>query len=370
MMSYTIEEIYKLVGRDDKVAVLNFYPESKACYDYGESITLVFVYDMPERDALEKKYKEGIVEENYGLLKAKYLGVELKDDKRTSLLKEGINSKEIMSIFPSPWSGNLYHSAEKRNMRNITIPIVKASKGGDYDWIYGFMKKMVTEGAIFYPYERELYLALKKFYEEENISEAESQEMLVNGILKPEIEKHFLELKIEREVSNAEEEKRFEELSIAFMNKNLSILKDELQNAGTNFPKLFNANVGLARHLIKGTYKYNPHRINGFKGKPIYMDWKSYLHVFLRHVEEFKVSSTYDSKSKLLWNPQDVIPVIEKVIGSVDAEIQEFWTSNPNTRFSKYGSQSLYFEGDYYTFHIESEGRLSTFHRSDKNKGN
>jgi hypothetical protein len=99
---------------------------------------------------------------------------------------------------------------------------------------------------------------------------------------------------------------------------------------------------------------------------PIYIDWKGYIHVFISHVKEFRVGGRFDNKDKLLWHPSDVIPVIKNVISQVDDEIQKFWKVNPISRFSKYGVQSLYFEGDYYTFHVESDGRLSTFHSVKK----
>lgn len=54
------------------------------------------------------------------------------------------------------------------------------------------------------------------------------------------------------------------------------------------------------------------------------------------------------------------------VIDAVDKEYQSFREENPEQRFSKYGDQSLYFQGDYYIFHIEIDGRISTFHRTKK----
>jgi hypothetical protein len=150
------------------------------------------------------------------------------------------------------------------------------------------------------------------------------------------------------------------------MESNMTILKQELQNAGSSMAKLYNQNKGLCNYLLKGTLKYLPDRLNYIKNKPIYLEWNGYLHVFIRHVEEFKIKNAYEGKDKFLWDPRDVMTVIKHVIESVDDEVQQFWKENPGQRFSKYGAQSLYFEGDYYTFHIESDGRLSTFHRTKK----
>lgn len=366
-MCYSIDEIYRLAGRDDKVTVLTFYPDTKAFIDYGENLTVVFHYDLFEREKLENKFKEGVDEKTYGLVKARYLGFEIAASKVEQLLKEGINSNEIQTIFTSPWShDNLFHREEKRSIRTIEIPIRKEPKGGDYDWMYGFDKKLVLDGFELSPYEMDFYLGMKNFYEPNNFTAAEEALLMENGVRKEPIERHFLEVKSEKEIATPEEEKRLEELSIKMMNNNLEILKKELNDAGSNFAKLYGENPELCIHLMIGTYKYIPERLNGFEGKPIFLDWKGYLHVFTRHVEEFLLNGVYDKKDKFLWHPKDVITVIKKVIESIDKEVQEFWKNNPNSRYSKYGAQSLYFEGDYYTFHVEANGRLSTFHRSKK----
>ncbi|KKL84188.1 hypothetical protein LCGC14_1967240 [marine sediment metagenome] len=109
-MSYTIDEIYKIVGRDDKVAVLTFYPDSKAIAEYGENLTVVFHFDLFEREKLEKKFKEGVNEKTFGLVKARYLGFEIQTEKVEQLIKEGIDSSDIQIVFPSPWiHDNLFH---------------------------------------------------------------------------------------------------------------------------------------------------------------------------------------------------------------------------------------------------------------------
>lgn len=117
---------------------------------------------------------------------------------------------------------------------------------------------------------------------------------------------------------------------------------------------------------MKGTYQYTPHHLNVTGARAVFLDFKGYLHIFLRHVQEFETSANFMHKDNFLWNPEDVIMVMKQVIDSVDDEIQEFWKQKPDQRFSKFGEQSLYFEGDYYTFHIEVDGRLSTFHTNQK----
>jgi hypothetical protein len=50
----------------------------------------------------------------------------------------------------------------------------------------------------------------------------------------------------------------------------------------------------------------------------------------------------------------------------IDKEVQEHFMKNPGKRYSRYGQKAVYFEGDYYTVHIEPDGRISTFHKNRK----
>lgn len=228
------------------------------------------------------------------------------------------------------------------------------------------LKKMVNEGSELFWHVKDFYLGMKLLYEPNAFTDEEKAYAYNEGILSKEISRHFLDIKIDKEIITPEEEVRWHELTSKFMENNMTILKQELQNAGSSLVKLHSQNKGLYNHLLEGTLKYLPERLNYIKNKPIYFDWKGYLHVFIRHVEEFKINNAFDGKDKFLWDQNDVMTVIKNVIGNVDDEVQQFWKEKPNHRFSKYGAKSLYFEGDYYTFHVESDGRLSTFHRTKK----
>lgn len=366
-MSYTIDQVYLMVGRDDKVATLNFHPESESFINYGIRLTLVFQYDKSEREQYEKRFLENIDEGNYGNLKVRYLGFDQLKEKIEILKKEGINSKDILSIYSSSSTNlNLYHKEAKRTINKLEIPIRKEAKGGDYDWMYGFKKRLVGKGFELFPHEKDFYLAMKLYYEPNSLTTEELVYAYDGKKLKESIERLHLDLKFEREIISPEEELRWEEITKKYMASNFEKIKQELQNVGSNIDKLYLENKGLYNHLTTGTYKYIPERLNGFDGKPIYLDWNGYLHVFMRHVEEFKINKAFENKDKFLWNPEDVLTVMKLVIENVDDEIQQFWKDKPSQRFSKYGAQSLYFEGDYYTFHVESDGKLSTFHRTKK----
>lgn len=366
-MDVSIEDLYRQVGRDDRVAVINFIEGSDSHKKYHSPITVALIYSANERENLEKKYQDQSNEKTSGNVKARFLtGAELKDDQIEKLEKEGFNSADVKDLYIGWANENLYYEEKVRSIRVSEIKIQKEPKGADNDWIYGFFKREVRDQIGFDPYHREQYLALKKFYEEEELTTEELDEMNQNGIIKPEVELKFLEVKMEKEVSTPEEDQKFEELLQQIAKKNFEILKKEITDQGVSVSKFAQGNPGLFKFLLRGTMDYIPERFNVFGKKPIYMDWKGFLHVYLRHVEEFRVSPQMDSKGKHPWSPKDVAMVIRTVIQSIEEEIQEHFDKKPGQRFSKYGDQSLYFQGDYYTFHIDADGRLSTFHTSKK----
>jgi hypothetical protein len=368
-MQYNIEELYKLTGRDDKVAVIDFIVGSDNYKEYGSSITVVIIYNQFEREKLERAFREGNLGQTHGKIRVKFLtGAELSSEQKNKLQTKGINSNEIKSVFPGWVHENLFYEEKTRNIRILEIPIQKKPKGGDYNWMYGFKKSLVKDGIGLCPHEREWYLAMKYFFEELELSDDEHNEMYINGTLKPEIELKYLEIKLEREIISPEEEKKYEFLLLDSVMENYEVLKKEINSAGLSMQKLAHEKPELLRYFIKGTTHYIPKRFNILSKKAIYLDWKGFLHVFLRHVKGFEIGQQSKDKTKFLWSSDKITMVMENVIGLIDKEIQVYWEQSPNQRFSKYGEQSLYFEGDYYTFHIEANGRLSTFHMTKKKK--
>jgi hypothetical protein len=366
-MEYFIEELYKLTGRDDKVAVVDFIEGSENHKEYGKSITVVLIYNQFEREKMEIAFREGKLEQTHGKVRVKLLtGAEFSDDQKWKLQKEGINSQDIKSVFSGWVHENLFYEEKTRSLNILEIPLHVKPKGGDYKWMYGFKKRLVRDGVGLHPHEREWYLAMKFFFEEKELSGEELAEIRPNRVLRPEIELKYLEIKLECEVISPEEVTKYESLLRDSVIQNYEVLKREINSAGLGMKKLAQQNPKLLRFLIEGTTHYIPERLNVMGKRAIYLNWKGFLHVFLRHVKEFEIGEQSKEKTKFLWTPDKITIVMKNVINSINKDIQEFWEQNPDQRFSKYGQQALYFEGDYYTFHIEVDGNVSTFHMTKK----
>lgn len=368
-MNYTLEEIYALVGKEDKTATVTFKYDSESYKTYGDSVTVVFNYTQKERFELDELIKSKNFSKN-GFIKATYLVGNLQEEKIEKIKSDGINSEDIASILYFNHSKqNTFHSEQTREIKTMKIPMRSRSKGRDFDWMYGFTRRLVKNNIGITPYERNFYLAGKLYYESEELTENEIAEMYIEEmILHEEIQYQFLFIKLMRKEINDDEKKQLVLLRNKKHKKALDLLDKYLQDAGSSLIKLAQNNIDKAVELFSKVENFTDKKLSHNKPKIIYLDIDGYLHIYMRHVEEMKINKHFEHKDNFQWKEEDVFTVIEKVIEQVDDEIQNFFTKNPNGRYSRYGNQSLYFEGDYYTFHIENDGKISTFHKNKKVK--
>lgn len=367
-MKYSLEEIYLLVGKEDKTAGLTLKPGSESYNKFGSFITVLFLYTQYEREDLDAKLKNESSSNTSGKQKAKYLGSDLSEMQINKLRSEGVRSDDILEIlyYRLP-SKNTFHSQEPRQITPIEIKIRTQKKGRDFDWIYGFKKRQIKEGVALSPDERDFYLACKYYYEPDELTESEVEEIFYQGLnVREAIEWHYLGIKFMREDITDEQKKRLAELLNSHKKKRLDQLDHYLKQAGSSLKKLAKENLDQAAYMFDKVLHFKERRLNVIGKIPVYIDIEGYLHIYLRHVEEMQVNRHFEHKDNFQWREEDVFMVMEKVINSADQEIQHFFEKNPGKRFSKYGRQSVYFEGDYYTFHIESNGRISTFHKNKK----
>lgn len=365
-MNYTLEEIYILVGREDKVAGLSLKPGTESFEKYGAFITVLFIYTQTEREEMDALIQKEPFNKT-GKIKSKYLGRDIPKDRINELLIDGINSNDISEIlYLTAGKDNTFHSKEKRQIGKMSIPIHLKPKGQDLDWMYGFSKRFLKDGIGQSPYERSFYLAGKLYYEPTQITELEKVEIYCDGKIVENVEWEYLQMKFKREEITDMEKLRYSELFHLKKQNSIKKLDHYLQQAGSSLKKLSSENIGQAVKLFTKVMRFHERRLNPVGRFPIFLDLDSFLHIYMRHVEEFKVSEHFEHKDNFQWDEEDVLVVMKQVIKDINEEYQKFRDQKPTFRFSKYGSQSLYFQGDYYTFHIENDGRISTFHKNKK----
>ena len=368
-MFYWIEKVYALVGWDDKVTTVTFKSDSDAQKLFGNHITVVFLYTQHEREKLDQLIKDPL-NVTQGFVKAKNLltRADLSKDKNLKLAEEGINTDDIASMFFFGQSDrNTFHSQELRTITKIEVPIHIQPKGQDLDWMYGLSNRYVKDGIGLSPRERAFYLAGKFYYEAEELTESEFDEIFTPEItMDPKVEWEYLRIKYNREEAGDEEKKRLSALLKIKNKDDMELLDKYLKEAGYSLFKLAKENIDAATELLTKVNLFQEGRLNVTGKTAIYIDLDRYLHIYMRHVKELKVNKHFEHKDNFQWKEEDVRVVMKKVIEIINDEIQEFFTKNSGKRYSRFGSKSIYFEGDYYTLHIDVNGRISTFYKNRK----
>lgn len=346
-------------------------PDSESYKKYGGEPTVVFIYTQREREKMDKQIITNA--STHGVVKAKMLFYNFSVIGLKSKFPEEveINSQDIEDIYYLPFNlnHNTFHSAEKRTINKLEIETSSMPYGGDWDWFYRFEKMRVEEKRIILsPEEHNRYLALKLFFEPSNLTEEEKSEIFVT---EKDLNEYvgFYYFKILEDKGHKVDGEIIESLKKLFykrMNEKGYLLNKYLIEAGSSFKKLTKENPSIVTTLFMKLLEFRQERLNVMGQHPIYMDEDSYLHILTRHVEDFKFNSHYEKKDNFQWVEEDVIIVMKKVIEEIDEEYQEFRSLKPTSRYSRYNDDSIYFEGDYYTLHIEPSGRIDTLYKNKK----
>ena len=366
-MNYSAEEVYQLVGKQDKTAGVTFKSGTEPYERYGPFVTVQFLYGQREREALDQRIVDPASKTSQRL-KVKYLYGELPTEKVDQLEREGISTDDIAEImYFKADEKNTFHSTEKRTLNKIVIPFRVQPKGRDCEWAYGFAKRQVAEGIGLSPQERAFYLAGKLYFEPEEVTTAEEAEIFpAGGSVDPRVEWEYLRILFVREEATADDNRKASYLMKKRDDAAERLLNEKLKETGSGWPRLIKEDSDLAANLLVKVRLYEDRRFNVTGKVPIYLDLDGYLHVYMRHVEEMKVNDRFAAKTNIQWEEQDVRLVIRNVVEKINPDIQQFFERNAGKRYSRYGKTEIYYEGDYYTLHIEPDGRISTFHKNRK----
>ncbi|MBA3900915.1 MAG: hypothetical protein H0X62_12030, partial [Bacteroidetes bacterium] len=162
---------------------------------------------------------------------------------------------------------------------------------------------------------------------------------------------------------NDSEKQKLWELNDRKQEQSIQMFEKVLEQSGSSLEKFATDNLGQAAELFYNVLHFKEIRINVLVKHPIYIDLESYIHIYLSYFEEFQVNNPFENKNNFRLN-EEVFNLMEEVIDQIEDEYQLFREENPEQRFSKFGKKGFYLEGDYYTFYIEPNGRISTFHKN------
>lgn len=359
---FTQEEIYAYAGAKDCVATLTLSQESARVY--GESLTVAFVYYQKERIALEK---DKTTLNDISNVKAKELLGELDSSLHAQLLKDGVPTKDIveMLVGPETEDQNTYTSSHLRKPKVLEIPFESKGNGDDIRFMYGALCHFISDGIELTPEEQNEYLAYKIVLEPEKLTEKEKAEIFdENGkIVNQEVAYFWLMWK-----NNAGQltEKNKEDLMQLVKNRianRFELADKELENMGLSLDKLVKNYPEKANLLISRIINFHERRYNIVGKHLLYMSFKSFLHIYLRHVKELTVENQFGERSKFQLAEKDLNATMNIVLDALNDEYQKYKDEHPNNRFFRKGNMAYYYNGDYYDIDILPDGQIGSFYK-------
>lgn len=364
-------DIYELAGKNDNVVNLLLRKDSESSQLYGEDLTVCFVYTLKERQALEND-KNSLNEEHY--VKANDLLCELGEDERNRLVTKGILLEDIVELLVSPNINkhNIFTSKDKRDIRTLNVEMSTASNGGDITWMYGFLKKMKDDGVALTPEEIADYLAYKMILDKANLTEEEKCRIFdEEGAVKDnDVSLAYLLWKEQAGLLKDNDVENLIELKKIQFHERFYKTGKELEKMGLSWVKLAQNSVEKASLLLKKVIGFHEIRYNVTGNHLLYCNFDSFLHIYLRHVEELKVSNQFENRDKFQLHEEDVMTVMGHVMRALNGEYQKYKDEHPDGRFYRAGKMAYYYEGDYYNVYVNSDGCISTFYKGTGNKNN
>ena len=364
-------KLYALAGRTDDVCTLHLRDGSDVYEKFGPKVTVEFVYTQRERRLLEEDVTSL---DNVPNVKAKGL-VFLLDkgkDQATDLQTEGIPVKDItaaMTVHNTP-QNNTYDNTEKRSLRILEVPFKAYGGGRDIGWIYGFFCRKKKDRIGFMPDDEDLYTAYRFILEKDKMSE-EKQEKVIDKdghIVLSNVGYHYLKWGEEAGLIKEQDKKILRELRRRKIRERFDVLKDELKRAGISF-NLFRKNYkGQALFFLQKLYSFHDRNFNILGKHPLYMDFRSFVHIYMRHVADVNMGEQLAQKDKFQLFEKDVLFMIDHVMHEVNDDYQKFREEYPNKKYRRTGNRALYCQGDYYEVYIGIDGRLESFYKASRDK--
>lgn len=361
--------LYMLAGKTDDVCTLDLREGSEIYEVFGPKITVEFVYTQKERRMLEE---DCCSLDEIPNIKAKGLVFLFGKgkNKKELLLKEGIPVKDIVSAFTIHYTpeNNTFTNSDKRSLDVLEVPFEPYGNGDDIGWCYGFLCRLKEDGVGLMPeYENE-YLACKYILEKDNLTAEEKN--IINkeygNVGNPDVAYHILFWRKAAGVISDKDSKFFDELKQKRNLKRVEMLDKELKKIGVPFHKFCKEYPEQAEFLHTKLQTFTDRSFNITGKYPLYMDFQSFVHIYLRHVDIMNMGSQMAQKDKFQLQEKDVLLMIDHVMHELNNDYQVYREANPQGKFVRRGEQAYYCRGDYYEVYVGADGRLESFYKASR----
>lgn len=369
--AFSYEELYSMFGRFDNFVSIDFQRNSEAEKDFGSTIMGLFIYNRKEREDLNKVISASSVSRtNKNVKFDPSENCNLTDEQRENLKRTGFLSGDIRVInhFIGDEKVDKYLVTEKKEIPN-TIPI-KIDMNDGFNWeLMGYKllsDRTKSNNPPLINSETDEYYAYKIMYSENEITAKE----WVNCIYEPQtknirerIRFYILRSKMRRQLLfTPDEYKDLTEIFARRREERYNIVDKEIKkSASQKLKEVIASNQNLIDDIKREALFYETENLSTYGARhSVYLDLERYLHIFVRHFDEFQIGDWQTGKTAFQYNMKDVKRllklIIEKLQPQIDLAIEQ------DREISLFDKRAFYFNGNYYVIHIDKTGRLLSFY--------
>jgi hypothetical protein len=363
---FSIEELYNHIGQYDEFVDIEFHKFSDSTRKFGRNIGGILVYGKSEKANLQaiidfgsfprtNDYVKIDVSSNYNLDHAQH----------KELIETGFKSGDVHKIFYTNIpSANTYTQKGKKDIPN-TIPISIDAATADLCKLTLFNLNMrINNGGVLIEGEQNQFWGYNIYYAPKlkKVSSVNDKIYDQNGNIKNDIRYYELFAKKVNSDISKDELSEFESLFNKRRIDRLKILEQELKNNNINsleafkvdYPQIYTELYFTAPLFDEEVLTITPSPV------PIYWDFKSYLHIYLRHCDVLQPGGLFKAKTTFSYRQEDIRRILRIAVEKLESKIQE--RLSQGLEFRTHGKKALYFNGNFYSMRVERNGRIDSFH--------
>nr|WP_199002965.1 hypothetical protein [Flavobacterium sp. ASV13] len=364
---FSVEELYVMYGQyENKHVSIEFHKFSESAEKFGREISGFIAYGKSERAELETIISAETVSPTNGSIRLECTSCEkMTPEQKTELLTNGFNSGDIYQILtlnvPNTKSYNQIGIKEIPNTITVNIDPRDFDPNRAYVWLYS---QKIKNGQPLIDEEWQKFCGISLYLNpvSEQLDLIRKHGFDENGHKRSLVRFHELAAKFHASDITGKELFEFNDLLKARRAERTNEIKLELKRStnkklelfAEEYPEIY---AELQTSIIEfETESLEYHNLT----TPVYWNYQSFLHIYLRHCEELAIEGHFESKTKFQYNLKDIRRILVIALERLRTPIGERLKEGKEFRIS--GNKSLYFNGNYYSLHILNNGRIAAFH--------
>jgi hypothetical protein len=364
---FSIEELYFMYGQyENRFIGIEFHKFSESAKKFGRNVGGVIIYSKSERENLERIIHSEQIPRTNGIVRVDVTSnYDLTSGQHDELINNGFQSRDIYEMLNSnlPFQKSFKQDGIKEIPHTINVNFDPAGMDPYKMALWLFSQRIKDGGGLI---ETEWYkmCGFSLYYEPKtkDIDYIKSKAFDTNGQKISKVRFYELVAKFFNMDMSGEEAEEFSNLLKHRYDVRLAIIEKEIRKSTNKsleqfqrfFPELFKSLNDTAINFEDESLAYNGTIV------PIFWDFRSYVHIYLRHCEDLQIEGCFINKTRFQYTQKDIKRILKIAIEKLVDRINDRISTGDDLRV--FGDKSLYFNGNYYALRIEKDGRVDSFY--------